>query len=77
MSLTNTGPVDSAGSSFLPKNPTSSMRGTKNLVAESILQVFSGFKSVLKLRYRKLSATISPMHFLSLQVISRKTDCLQ
>jgi DNA-binding MarR family transcriptional regulator len=51
------------------------MKDTKNLVNESILQVFSGFKSELKLKYRTLSLTVSPMHFRSLQVISRNSGC--
>jgi DNA-binding MarR family transcriptional regulator len=51
------------------------MKNTKNMVNESILQVFSGFKSALKRKYRMLSLTISPMHFRSLQVISRNSEC--
>lgn len=51
------------------------MRDTNELVTESILQVFSSFKSELIKRYKILSLTISPMHSRSMQVIKHKKNC--
>jgi DNA-binding MarR family transcriptional regulator len=50
------------------------MKDTDTLVNESILNVFSGFKSALKKEYKDRALEISPMHFRSLQIIRHNTQ---
>ncbi len=51
------------------------MKDTKELIRESVVKIFSGFKSELVKKYRTQALTISPMHYRSLQVIKEETDC--
>ncbi len=47
----------------------------KSLVQESILQVMFGFRSTIMKNFRALSASITPMHVMSLRIINKNTDC--
>ena len=50
------------------------MKNADQLITQSILGVFSGFKSALKKEYKKNSLSIAPMHFRALQIIRRNTE---
>ena len=51
------------------------MKNDETVTRDAILEVFSNYKGVLKVKYRTTNIVSTPMHSLTLQIINRETDC--